>query len=230
MFLILKTCNMTNDIQVEFKQVELIDNTKIVDGVYSLRFRRFFDFIPGQVISIKLTEDMPGRLYSIASSNRSEYIDILFRVRHEGLLSPQLANLCAGDKLYVSTPMGNFTDQQTDSVWIAAGTGIAPYLSMIRSGVKGKKTLIFGASYRDHFYNDKELTNNNIVDKYVRCCSREEHNDCFYGRVTAYIDQIKDLPNRKYYLCGNPEMVVEVRDKLIKRGIAFNDILAEIYF
>ncbi len=221
---------MANDIQIEFKQLNLISNTQIIDGVYSLRFKRFFDFTPGQVISIKLTEDMPGRLYSIASSSSSEFIDILFKVRPEGLLSPQLANLKSGEKMYVSTPMGNFIDQQTDAVWIASGTGIAPYLSMIRSGTKGTKTLIYGASYRNHFYNDKELQNSNIIDNYVRCCSREQHNDCFYGRITAYIDQIKDLPNRKYYLCGNPDMVVEVRDKLIKRGIAFNDILAEIYF
>ncbi len=41
----------------------------------------------------------------------------------------------------------------------------------------------------------------------------------------------KSLPlNEKYYLCGNPLMVNEVRDLLIERGIPFDNILSEIFF
>ena len=33
-----------------------------------------------------------------------------------------------------------------------------------------------------------------------------------------------------YYLCGSADMVVEVRDILIGKGIPFGHIISEIYF
>ena len=40
-----------------------------------------------------------------------------------------------------------------------------------------------------------------------------------------------ELPKQiKYYLCGNPEMVVEVRDIILGKGVDFENIIAEIYF
>jgi ferredoxin--NADP+ reductase len=40
-----------------------------------------------------------------------------------------------------------------------------------------------------------------------------------------------NLPlNYKYYLCGSAEMVVDVRDILIAKGIPYEQIFAEIYF
>jgi len=42
---------------------------------------------------------------------------------------------------------------------------------------------------------------------------------------------LDDLPeDQKYYLCGSAEMVVECREILISKGIAFSNIVAEIYF
>jgi ferredoxin--NADP+ reductase len=65
----------------------------------------------------------------------------------------------------------------------------------------------------------------------VRCCSQQEGNGVFAGRVTQYLEDAEDLPmDQKYYLCGSAEMVVESREILISKGIPFNNIVAEIYF
>ena len=40
----------------------------------------------------------------------------------------------------------------------------------------------------------------------------------------------KHGPCLKYYLCGSAEMVVEIRDILIEKGIPFDRIISEIYF
>ena len=65
----------------------------------------------------------------------------------------------------------------------------------------------------------------------MRCCSQEKGEGVYEGRLTDYLKSLNNLPlNYKYYLCGSAEMVVETRDILIGKGIAFEQIIAEIYF
>nr|NQU89377.1 oxidoreductase [Bacteroidota bacterium] len=53
----------------------------------------------------------------------------------------------------------------------------------------------------------------------------------FHGRITKWLSEAESLPiNRKYYLCGSAEMVVEVRDILIEKNVPYGNIVAEIYF
>lgn len=70
-----------------------------------------------------------------------------------------------------------------------------------------------------------------LGSEYIRCCSGEEDEHVFSGRVTDYLNGINTLPTSyKYYLCGRVEIVVETRNLLIARGIPFNNIVSEIYF
>ena len=130
----------------------------------------------------------------------------------------------------VSEPFGTFTQVDDSAVYIAAGTGIAPFISRILSGKGENPTLIHGASYPEFFYYEKFL-NKNLGKNYIQCCSRCDTDDYFQGRVTDFLKQWKNLnPTKKYYLCGSAEMVVETRDLLISRGVPFGNINAEIYF
>jgi ferredoxin/flavodoxin---NADP+ reductase len=132
--------------------------------------------------------------------------------------------------LWITPPFGNYEGTPDAGWWIAAGTGIAPFISMMRSGLSTNKTLLHGGRTLDSFYFDKELKMK-MSDRYIRCCSQQESPDLFHGRVTQYLEQQENLPtNLKYYLCGSAEMVVECREILLKKGISYNNIVAEIYF
>jgi ferredoxin--NADP+ reductase len=101
---------------------------------------------------------------------------------------------------------------------------------MIRSGKADNKVLIHGVSYANQFYFE-DFLKEELGDKYIRCCSREQAEGCFSGRVTDYLQRLPDLPKGdKYYLCGQALMVVEVRDLLIQMGIPYGQIYAEIFF
>jgi ferredoxin--NADP+ reductase len=113
--------------------------------------------------------------------------------------------------------------------WIATGTGIAPFYSMIKSGLSTNKKLIHGVRHLNQFYFEDELETE-LNEKYLRCCSGESSCNTIPGRVTDYLNSMDNLPDVKYYICGQALMVVEVRDLLIKRGIKFENIMAEIYF
>jgi ferredoxin--NADP+ reductase len=199
-------------------------------GLYLIGFKRPFKFSAGQVIGIALREEDARRLYSICSGEQEEEVRILYKVVEEGYLTPQLSDLEEGDSIWVTPPSGVFTGEPGPAVWIATGTGIAPFYAMLRSGLGEDKILLHGNRYLEqyHFYDEFwEI----LGDNYIRCCSAESNQEVYAGRVTNYVEEQTDLnPELKYYLCGSAEMVVETRDLLIGKGIPFGHIISEIYF
>ncbi len=210
-------------------EYSITGNYELSPDVHLISFDRKSDFIPGQVIKIGLDNQQPPRIYSICSGNQDPEVSVLFNVKKDGILTPRLAALVPGEKILASEPYGSFQGDENPAWWIAAGTGIAPFYSMFRSGLKKNKTLIHGVSYLNQFYFEDELQET-LEENYIRCCSRESSCDTFPGRVTDYLSQLNALPDVKYYLCGKSLMVVEVRDLLISRGISYENIIAEIYF
>jgi ferredoxin--NADP+ reductase len=207
----------------------ITNNQEISPGVHLISFQRKFEFLPGQVVKVGVNQRHPPRIYSICSGNHEEELHILFNIKEDGFLSPKMAALIPGDKLFVSEPYGSFVGKPDTAWWIATGTGIAPFYSMFRSGLSDNKTLIHGVSHLNQFYFEDELEW--AMDKnYIRCCSRENSCNTYPGRVTRYVQEINYLPDVMYFLCGKAEAVVEIRDLLIAKGIAFEKILSEIYF
>lgn len=203
---------------------------QVAGGVYILSFRRDFDFLPGQVIGVSVEKNGPRRLYSICSGNREDQVKILFNVVDEGYLTPRLSDLSDGDVIWITPPRGEFLYDPLPSFWIASGTGIAPFYSMLRSGLYENKILIHGERFLERFYFYDEFQEL-LGEDYIRCCSREDSDGVFSGRVTDYLSEISSLPpGYNYYLCGRAEMVVEARDLLIEKGVPFSRIISEIYF
>jgi ferredoxin--NADP+ reductase len=203
---------------------------QVSSGVYLFGFPRFFRFEAGQVIGIGLAEDGPRRLYSICSGEEEEEIWILYNVVEDGYLTPLLSEFEPGETLWITEPRGEFVCQDEMAVWIATGTGIAPFYSMLRSGKAVNKILIHGNRYLEQFYFYDEFFSI-LGSDYIRCCTGESAEGVFHGRVTDYLAQFQvSDAGLKYYLCGRSEMVVETRDILIKKGVPFDRIVSEIYF
>jgi ferredoxin--NADP+ reductase len=215
---------------VKFKSVTILSNTEISPNVFLLSFKRDFAFRAGQVLGIAVSANDDARLYSIASGENDENISLLYNIKPGGKLTPNLAILKPGDILYITVPFGSYSGSDEPAYWIAAGTGIAPFHSMYRSGMGGNKILIHGSRTLDAFYFSDELTND-FGPRYVRCCSQQEGEGVYHGRVTQYLEDSENLPeDQKYYLCGSAEMVVECREILLSKGIPFSHVVAEIYF
>ena len=96
-----------------------------------------FGFVPGQWLSVKATtpdgEEMT-RAYSIASapSENGHFAFCLNRVQ-DGFMSNYLCSLDEGAKIAFQGPFGDFILRPPlrDTVFIATGTGIAPFRSML---------------------------------------------------------------------------------------------------
>lgn len=220
---------VTND-NHQVTPASLTFTQELSEGMYLIGFKRNYLFKAGQVIGIAMEENGPRRLYSICSGEEDDEIQILYKVVDEGYLTPQLSDLEPGDTIWITPPGGEFTGNPEPAVWIATGTGIAPFYSMLRSAHGQNKILIHGNRYLEqyHFYDEFREA---LGDNYIRCCSAESDPDVYTGRVTDYLKEHPRLdPNILYYLCGSADMVVEVRDILIAKGIPFGHIISEIYF
>lgn len=211
-------------------KVRVESNERIAADVYLLRFTRSFDFVPGQVVALTVDPLLPARYYSIASGADEPEVGILYDLVPEGVQTPRMCRLEPGQEVLVSKPFGSFIDPNEGSWWIATGTGIAPFISMARSGLARGKQLVHGGRSLSRFYFHDELESTRDLG-YVCCCSGERADWAYPGRLTGWLTERIDLPtNARYLLCGGAGMVVEVRDILIARGVPFEKVSAEIYF
>jgi len=211
-------------------KVRVISNNEISDGVYILETQKTASFLPGQVVAVAMHPDDNLRLYSLASGPDAPVFRILYDIKPDGQLTPHMSKLKLDDFIYISKPFGRFTDQGQNAWWIATGTGIAPFVSMMEAGQGGNKTLLQGARYINQFY-FSDAFEKNMGDRYLRFCTKETGDGIIHGRLTQFLKETdKATPDLKYYICGSAEMVVEARDILIGKGVPFDQIIAEIYF
>jgi ferredoxin--NADP+ reductase len=105
-------------------------------------------FKPGQFVVLGLPRAEPGRslllrrAYSIASPPGADALEFLLVRIDEGRLTPRLWELREGDPLFLdSAARGEFTldavPPHSNLVLFATGTGIAPYMSMLRAKLPG---------------------------------------------------------------------------------------------
>jgi ferredoxin--NADP+ reductase len=131
---------------------------------------------------------------------------------------------------------------------VSTGTGIAPFMSMIRQSMadgKPRKTvLINGCSYADELGYRAELEaweqDPAYRLTYVPSVSRpaDPRNAGWAGRVGRAEAIIKDVckdlglkPEKTVvYICGNPEMILNVERELMGRGFPEFHVKKELYW
>jgi ferredoxin-NADP reductase len=199
------------------------------------------DFKPGQFFMLKIPGEKPvNRSYSVASPPSKDGFLLCVKLIPDGLGSEYLRNLQIGDEVQFLAPAGHFTLQDTkkEIIMVATGTGLAPFMSMLpimfERGDKQPITLYFGCRNKtDLFYLESlkkfEEEHENFTS--VLCLSREEGwEDGCEGRVTnALADHPIDPEDTKVYICGNGNMVKEVRAMMIENGLTKQDIHFELF-
>ncbi len=203
----------------------------LTESTYILRFDRHgMEFTPGQHITLGMPEDKQLREYSVYSANNVDYLEVLIKEVEEGHVSKKLKKLSAGQPIKVEGPFGFFTlDQKKTAtqnyLFIASGTGIAPFHSIVNSHKNLNYTLLHGVKYGTEQYAAAEYP----AGRYIGCTSRDK-SGAFHGRVTDYLRKNHIDSDTLVYLCGNYEMIHEVYDILTTKGISPDNIRTEVYF
>ncbi len=199
------------------------------------------EFPPGDPRWKKLVR----RQYSIASSPlEREYLEFYVVVVAEGALTPKIWHKKLGTRIALEARIaGDFTldgiPDGKDIICVATGTGLAPYISMLKT-YRGKNrwrkfVIMHGVRLAEDLGYRAELEQIAREDKsfiYVPSCTREPDGSAWTGirgRVPTCLspDGFKkctgfDLKSEDahVFLCGNPEMINQVEADLKTRGFS----------
>ena len=198
-----------------------------------------FHFSPGQFVSIQQLKPegkVHTRAYSIASAPRaSASFDLCLNRVEQGFLSNWLCDLVEGATVQFHGPHGMFTLRQPhqDSVFIATGTGVAPFRGMVHwlfekpERHHGREYwLAYGTRHEDGlYYRDEflavEMAHPNF--HYVPALSRA--NSEWQGRRGYVQDQVREIVgdrrDMQAYICGLHQMVGDNR-KLLKDELGWD--------
>jgi len=211
--------------------VQVLDTRHLTNSTYVIRMERDgMEFEAGQYISLGLAGNAEKREYSIYSGSEEDYIEVLVKEIDEGIVSKQLKHLQTGSHAEMDGPFGFFTLDEANRggkelVFIASGTGIAPFHSFIKSYTGLNYKLVHGVKYGDEAYEYEDYK----PGSYILCTSRDNRGD-YQGRVTDFLMAQPVKSGADYYLCGNSQMIHEVYDILKDREIDTDRIHAEVYF
>lgn len=214
--------------------------------------RETFRFAPGQYLTFKRHMDNAEvrRSYSICCSPKDNELRVAIKKVEQGKFS-SFANqeLKPGEVLDVMPPMGKFTPRKTEQpvkqyLALAAGSGITPVMSIMKTvleeepqsrfilvyGNRNRNTIIF----REAIEGLKNRYMNRLSVYHV--LSRELMDvPLFNGRIDAQkiaelCDTLIDLKKiDEVFVCGPEEMLLSVREQLIKQGMPQEKIHIELF-
>jgi ring-1,2-phenylacetyl-CoA epoxidase subunit PaaE len=200
-----------------------------------------FKFIPGQYLTLKSKikgEDV-RRSYSISSALSEDGLRVAVKQVENGVFSTYANNeLTEGTSLEVMTPQGGFKVEPNGSnsnnyVFFAAGSGITPVLSMVKSllEVEAESTvyLYYGnKSAEETIYKSEldALAENHSNFKLNYILSQEDSGDSNRngrideGKCSHFFEQdLKDLKIHGVYSCGPEEMINCIKDFYTSKGL-----------
>lgn len=184
------------------------------------------------------------RSYSIASSSRArEYLELFITLVRSGSLTPRLFALGIGDRLWLGPKItGLFTldavPARSNLVLVATGTGLAPYMSMLRTMLPepgGRRiAVLLGARHSwDLGYQSELVTMERRCAglSYLPIISRPAEEPLPWGGPAGYVQDLwrGDAVARAWgfapapehtavFLCGNPAMIDEMVELLAAEG------------
>ena len=204
----------------------------LTDTTYVLEVERNgMNFEAGQHILMGNANSIHKREYSIYSGTNDQNLELLIKEVENGTVSKNLKKLNQGDHLEIEGPLGFFTidrkyiEQKRKFLFVASGTGIAPFHSMVKSIPGIDYTILHGVRHSFEAY-EKETYEK---DKYILCTTADNEGD-FHGRVTDYIRQHDFDKDTICFFCGNFNMIREGMSLLEKKGIPSNQLHAEVYY
>jgi ring-1,2-phenylacetyl-CoA epoxidase subunit PaaE len=212
-----------------------------------------FRFAPGQFLTFRVNgpdDKAVNRSYSICSAIDDGELRVVVKRLAGGVFGEYAHTaLRAGDMLDTLAPLGRFTvpidpAAERSFLMIAAGSGIAPVMSLLRSvlaheprsrftlvyGNRGPSTIIFREEISD--LKDRYLDRLQVINVFSR---EEAALPLFNGRVDA--DKLRELGKNliditsydEAFVCGPEAMTLELRETLLELGMDRDHVHVELF-
>jgi len=209
----------------------LLDIEHLTEHTFRIRVERpNISIKSGQCFNIGIPGLGVNREYSMYSSEDSPYLDFLIRSVENGVISSNLQKIKPGDLIEIDGAYGEFCleepiDEKSEYLFIATGTGIAPFHSFVKTRPHLKYNVVHGVRNINECYHSQDYDQNS----YVSCISKPSDNSKG-RRVTDYLFENHIPSNVKVYICGNRNMIIDVFELLHSKGIYGDQIKTEVFF
>lgn len=216
---------------------EVISIQNPFKGIYTIEFKsleRPYKYSPGQFLHIAIDEDYDGigqwpesRCFSMQSDPSEDMVRITYAVK--GFYTQEMEQvLKVGSEVWLKLPFGELFTQphnKTNTVFIAGGTGVTPYLSLFkhesfREYVNPK--IYLGYKNASYYIYEKELS---------FICNDNATITTFFEDKDGVIDIFKiheQTGNESnYFISGPPVMIKIFKNKLIELGVPRDNVLTD---
>lgn len=206
-----------------------------------------FEYLAGSFVHVAISTHSLHRAYSLATAPEDNPGQIVLNVRMmppppgsnapAGIGSSFMWSLNSGDSLDILGPLGDFhaTNNESDTVFVGGGAGMAPLRAIIRSELLYKNSnrridFWYGARSSDElFYADEfeklQAQHPNFTWHAVLSETGDEVNwqgptGFVHQSVKAHVlDALSASRNFEYYVCGPPPMLAATRSMLADHGV-----------
>ncbi len=232
------------------KPYVLAEVRKLTPLVSSFTFRAQdgseLDFVPGMFAMLQYVDPVTGekiaRAFSIANAPPSNTLEFLIALIG-GKLTSKLALAKVGDMYAMSAPYGQFKfdiNSGSKFLFLAGGTGLAPFLSMLRMVEKNSyridSKMLYSVRYPVEVINKEELSEieQKLGVKTIVTVTRPAEGDGWTGEkghvdAEMILREVPDVKDRVSYICGPPEFVKALKAALAALGVPEKNVFAEMW-
>lgn len=244
----------------KFYSARVVDRRDLSDDLWVIRVDPGgeFRFDPGQYATLGVVDQQGHheRAYSIVSAPHEKQVEFFIELVPKGELTPLLYPLKPGGELTMrKTAKGRFklesAGPRTNHLLLATVTGIAPFVSYVRSLHKqwkegsfsgGHKLFLIQGGSRSWEFGYREEMERIAGEvpwfKYVPTISRPWEDPAWKGETGRVDDLIRKYTDSwgmtpettAAYLCGHPSMIENGKGILQRRGWKKESMKEEVYF
>jgi ferredoxin-NADP reductase len=215
-------------VEINVKIKEIITHNYNVKS-FRLEIPNILEFKAGQFISVTLNDNPQLKRYLSISSSPTEkcYLEFTKKLTQSDF-SKILGDLKAGDQVKIAYPFGKFVLDEAASkiAFLSGGIGITPIRSICKYVVD--KNLGFDMVL---LYSNRSVKDIVFKDDFAAMaksypllrvahvlCETEASFKCRVGLINSKVikDEIPDYQERRFYLCGPPQMVSAMRKILVE--------------
>ncbi len=226
---------------------QLSNDTKLFRFISAKPNKPLAPFRAGQYIGItvEINGVRTSRPFSLVSSpNQLAYYELGVKRKEGGFVSIYLLDkLKVGDILEATEPLGelyyNRIFHGKDLVFIAGGSGITPFISILRDiterNLKLNVRLFFGCLNEEDILFRDELENiqtrrPNIKIHYILSEPKPSWNGaCGFITKDKILDEIKSIENKFFYIVGNRAMYTFIKEQMKELGVPRHRVSYESY-
>jgi NAD(P)H-flavin reductase len=209
-----------------------------VQGIYCVEFESLngrFRYEPGQFLHLALDSEYDGtgqwpesRCFSMQSNPDESTIRITYAVK--GRFTKLMKEYLKPDsEVWLKMPYGDLFSRphnKIDTVFIAGGTGITPFLSLFthvsfREYINPRIYLGFKSESYNIYKDELNLLNKDSIKIYY---------DDLHGFMNIDLINKENSISSYYYISGPPAMISNFKNELILNGVLMSQILTDDWF